>query len=119
MSSIDCWSPRKANGAIKVPVLTPVTASNSGLASGCWAGDLLPPLEEPRSECPPVTPTRDDQDVDDRRCFPTAGGVPVVLGLGAFERPVEQSAPFCYGLLVAFGAHFQEILLRNFAISML
>jgi hypothetical protein len=36
------------------------------------------------------------------------GGVPVVLGLGAFERPAEHSAPFCYGLLVAFGADFSK-----------
>ena len=32
-----------------------------GLGQRVLRGDLLPPLEEPRSECPPVTPTRDDQ----------------------------------------------------------
>src|SRR4029434_9000072 len=74
-----------------------------GLGQRVLRGDLLPPLEEPRSECPPVTPTRDDQDLDAWRFFPPAGGVPVVLGLGAFERLAEHSAPFCYGLLVAFG----------------
>jgi len=33
MRSIDWSSPRKANGAISAPVLTPVTASNCGRAS--------------------------------------------------------------------------------------
>jgi hypothetical protein len=72
-------------------VLTPVTASNSGLASGCWARTLCQPLRKPPKRSP-VTTARDNQDVNHRRFFPFAGGIAVVLGLGAFEQPAEPTA---------------------------
>src|SRR5262245_24457792 len=49
-------SPRNANGAISVPVLTPVTASNSGLASGCWAGSCCHPWRNPAPKAPQSPP---------------------------------------------------------------
>src|SRR5262249_9095344 len=49
-------SPRNANGAISVPVLTPVTASNSGLASGCWAGTCCHPWRNPAPKAPQSPP---------------------------------------------------------------
>jgi hypothetical protein len=70
-------------------VLTPVTASNSGLASGCCAGTFCHPLRNPRPEGSPVTPSRNDQDVDHWRFFPPAGGMLVVFGFGAFKQPAE------------------------------
>ena len=83
-----------------------------GLGQRVLGGNLPPPLEKPRPEGSPIAPARYDQDVDHRRRLPCCGA-PVVLDLGAFKQPAEQLARCCYGLFVAPGAQFQEILLSN------
>ena len=54
--------PRNAKGAISAPVLTPVTASNCGRASGCDAGTRPHALRKlapkaPQSPPPEITST--------------------------------------------------------------
>jgi hypothetical protein len=55
-SPADRSSPKNAYGAISATVLTPVTASNSGFASGCLFGHLQPALEKSRAERAPQSP---------------------------------------------------------------
>src|SRR5262249_808675 len=72
ISSIDCGSPKNANGAIRVPVLTPVTASNSGLASGFGAGTFSQPFRKPAPKAPQSPPPEMIRISITRRCFPSA-----------------------------------------------
>ena len=73
----------------------------------------MPPFEKPRPEGSPVPSARDDQDVEHRRFLLCARGVPVVLGLDAFEQPNEHSAVRDRIPFRAFATEFQEILLGN------
>ena len=56
MLSIEASSPRNANGAISAPVLTPVTISNSGRASGSVLGTRPQPLRNPAPNAPQSPP---------------------------------------------------------------
>ena len=85
--SVDALSARKANGAISAPVLTPVTAANSGLASGSPVGTRRShPLRKPGAKCTPVSATGNDEHINDRRCRPAPCLVFVVLALGTVDK---------------------------------
>ena len=72
-------------------------------------GDLVPPLEKAGPEGTPVSPTRDDEDIEGRRCGPRASGVLVVLGLRAGQQPHKDRAEGGDDLFVARGAQGQQL----------
>jgi hypothetical protein len=74
---------------------------------------LMPPFEKARPERSPVPSARDDQEIEHRRFLLCARGVPVVLGLGAFEQPDEHSAARARMPFHLFATQFQQILLGN------
>ncbi len=84
-----------------------------GLGEWVLGRHLVPTFEKPRPERSPVPSARDDQDVEHRRFLLCARGVPVVLGLGAFEQPDEHSAVRGRIPVRLFATQFQEILLGN------
>ena len=92
-------------------MLTPVTASNSGLASGCWAGTFCHPLRNPAPKAPQSPPP------EMIRMSITGGSFRPPAVYRSYSALVRSSnrpstlRAFCYGLFVAFGAQFQEILL--------
>src|SRR4030095_4425594 len=84
-----------------------------GLGEWVLSRHRMPPFEKPSSERSPIPSARDDQDVEHRRFLLSPRGVPVVLGLGAFEQPGEHSGVRGRIPFRLFAPQFQEILLGN------